>query len=631
MSALTFGPYQKRVDGATSPWDVDPPPPKDDVCTVCQCGFEDFEIADPLKYIEWPKCGHFGHKACLQHLAICPECKEPLGHDATPHEDAAMMEAQTEAMEAEEAVRMDLRMRGDIELARRDVSFWNILTEDERGAYFYYVQTHPDVLPLPYERIEGLMANGLLRSTWNVEYEVRDLTIAEVSLISNALKHNTRVKHLRLGLFDVGLFDDEGARCAAMLADMLRVNTHMRICCLSDGNIGPVGVKHFADALLVNHTLHRLRLENCKIGDEGAVHIADALLVNKTLRGLSVMDDPINNDGAESMAKVLLTNTSLRVIDFSKNSIETQGALALAKALTQNKTMIRLNLSFNSIGSDGFTRLGESLVSSANKFMRMDLWENDDTEPCSKYYLNDHFRTALNRPEYERLRTFDPHDVHVMERPPPRFMDRTKLDDDYSDSDEDDVYADEKIRLHHHAKHGRLESVLACIIRGDDVNKTRETDRSDTPTPLRIACAMGHGHVVKALLEHHANVNLQNKGYGVTALMCAVAICDVKTVELLLDNGAKVDMTAGEEWDISGKTALMYAATFTNDVKVISVLLDRGADVDKHDSRGMTALAYAYRRHLSPYDCTTSRSIADLIEGAMEKSKLKRKRNEAST
>ena len=57
--------------------------PLDTMCSVCHNDVTEEEWDMP-QAVEWPACGHFGHRECLKHVAICPNCRAPLGRPAQP-------------------------------------------------------------------------------------------------------------------------------------------------------------------------------------------------------------------------------------------------------------------------------------------------------------------------------------------------------------------------------------------------------------------------------------------------------------------------------------------------------------------------------------------------------------------
>ena len=101
---------------------------------------------------------------------------------------------------------------------------------------------------------------------------------------------------------------------------------------------------------------------------------------------------------------------------------------------------------------------------------------------------------------------------------------------------------------------------------------------------------------VKLLLEHGAKVNIQ-KNDGWTALMLSAGNSRThsseETVKLLLEHGAKVNIQ-----DKNGTTALMISAIYSrtdSSEETVKLLLEHGTDVDIQNKKGLTALMLAAR------------------------------------
>jgi ankyrin repeat protein len=104
---------------------------------------------------------------------------------------------------------------------------------------------------------------------------------------------------------------------------------------------------------------------------------------------------------------------------------------------------------------------------------------------------------------------------------------------------------------------------------------------------LMLASEYGQIEVVKLLLENGANVDLQVKGLGETALYRASKNGNTEIVKLLIDKGAKIDLQ-----DEDGLTALIIA--LERGYKETAILLiNEGANLDVRDKEGWTPLMKA--------------------------------------
>ena len=101
---------------------------------------------------------------------------------------------------------------------------------------------------------------------------------------------------------------------------------------------------------------------------------------------------------------------------------------------------------------------------------------------------------------------------------------------------------------------------------------------------LLEAAEKGDIKTIELLLNNGLDINSQiesNGGFTVTALMIAVFYHQTEAIRFLLENGAKVDLLGA-----SGRTELMYARR----VEVARLLIDAGADINFKDKHGYTPL-----------------------------------------
>lgn len=137
--------------------------------------------------------------------------------------------------------------------------------------------------------------------------------------------------------------------------------------------------------------------------------------------------------------------------------------------------------------------------------------------------------------------------------------------------------------LHHSAGIGDIELLQFLISRGVSVDS-----QSDAGTPLIWAAGHEQPNAVKVLLEHHADPNIETDD-GITPLFSAVAAGSVPCVELLIQAGANVNVTAG------GATPLHVAADNGNP-ELIKCLIKAGADVNVTDEDGLKPIQVAAAR-----------------------------------
>lgn len=107
-------------------------------------------------------------------------------------------------------------------------------------------------------------------------------------------------------------------------------------------------------------------------------------------------------------------------------------------------------------------------------------------------------------------------------------------------------------------------------------------------TPMHAAASMGHCAVVELLILNGAKVDILSRS-GDTPLHQAASAGCVEVVELLLKNGANI-----EAKDASGKTPLHRAASaYKNGKEIVRLLLSKGADPTVEDEYGQNPLDIA--------------------------------------
>ncbi|KAI8025031.1 Ankyrin-1 [Camellia lanceoleosa] len=137
--------------------------------------------------------------------------------------------------------------------------------------------------------------------------------------------------------------------------------------------------------------------------------------------------------------------------------------------------------------------------------------------------------------------------------------------------------------LHHSAGIGDIELLRFLISKGVGVDS-----QSDAGTPLIWAAGHGQPDSVKVLLENHADPNAETDD-NITPLLSSVAAGSLACLELLIQAGAKVNVTAG------GATPLHIAAD-NGSPEIIKCLLKAGSDPNVTDEDGLKPVQVAAAR-----------------------------------
>ncbi|XP_072386697.1 uncharacterized protein Arms isoform X3 [Diabrotica undecimpunctata] len=162
------------------------------------------------------------------------------------------------------------------------------------------------------------------------------------------------------------------------------------------------------------------------------------------------------------------------------------------------------------------------------------------------------------------------------------------------------------IRRHSHNTLHRSESMVSLCFRSltgfinDDnlrglqsflESRQAQVDDKDEngTTALMVAAAKGKSTMVRELLTHGADTNLEDNDSW-TALLCAAKEGHTDIVLQLLDHNAAIDHR-----DIGGWSALMWA-TYKGRVDTALILVDRGADVNAHGNFHVSSLLWASGR-----------------------------------
>lgn len=157
------------------------------------------------------------------------------------------------------------------------------------------------------------------------------------------------------------------------------------------------------------------------------------------------------------------------------------------------------------------------------------------------------------------------------------------------------LFAQDNAKLIEHIMYQEFDKAKELINNGADVNYQ---DESSGSTALMMACQYNFPDMVKFLIEHNADLNIQAKN-GQTALM-ASARSSEELFNLLISKGADFKIKAND-----GTTALTQACMGVLRKKVplavVKKLLEMGADpneaADSGPTKGYTCLMMAARNN----------------------------------
>lgn len=146
-----------------------------------------------------------------------------------------------------------------------------------------------------------------------------------------------------------------------------------------------------------------------------------------------------------------------------------------------------------------------------------------------------------------------------------------------------DMTREEKYHVHigEAASKGRLAEVLRLLKLGAKVDGV-----GDGKAPILNAAFEGELKVVEALIEHSADINIQD-GNGCTPLSLAAAHGHESVVQLLYDKGANI-----HQYDHMKRTALIHASSEGRQT-VVKLLLQLGAELEWKADNGNTPLMCA--------------------------------------
>jgi len=135
---------------------------------------------------------------------------------------------------------------------------------------------------------------------------------------------------------------------------------------------------------------------------------------------------------------------------------------------------------------------------------------------------------------------------------------------------------------------GHSDVVNELLKAGADVDAKAD----DGETALMWAALRRHTDIVLLLLEYNADPNIQNITYGGTGLMIASGKGNEILVKAMLEHGADVEIK-----DRNGSTAL-FSAVQSGNKEIVKMLIDAGNKINVKSNYGLTPLYIAsYKGH----------------------------------
>ncbi|KAF4956485.1 hypothetical protein FSARC_11555 [Fusarium sarcochroum] len=226
----------------------------------------------------------------------------------------------------------------------------------------------------------------------------------------------------------------------------------------------------------------------------------------------------------------------------------------------------------SNIASDCITYLSFDAFASGPCQTMQELWQRVRSNQLYDYAARNwghHVRNASALPSEIRNFLKRTQNVHASSQ-------ITLIDTDYLEHSTDS----EEVPIHltglHMAAYFGIAEVLKILL----CDQQPDEKDSDGRTPLWWAARHGHKIIVELLLQHGADLEIEDD-------LHAISFGETEVAKMLLELGANPDSE-----DIEGITSLAWA-TCAGSTEVVNMLLKLGADPDSEDWEGRTPLAFA--------------------------------------
>ncbi|ORX48447.1 hypothetical protein BCR36DRAFT_354816 [Piromyces finnis] len=153
-----------------------------------------------------------------------------------------------------------------------------------------------------------------------------------------------------------------GPKAASAFANMLQVNTTLKVLQLRNASFGDTGVALIAKALQTNHVLERLEINNCCTAEYGSHALAESLKINKSLQTLNLSQNPLSDRGGIAIVNALQENSTLKALILHRCTLSSSKFCdSLSKTLKVNQSLVEIDMGSNSFSKDGIKFIADGL------------------------------------------------------------------------------------------------------------------------------------------------------------------------------------------------------------------------------------------------------------------------------